>query len=486
MSTEIKCPKCGTIFTVDESEYATLLEQVRTKEFDASVKKETDRIMRDMKKDAELAAMKAAAENANIVAQKDTYIAELKAKLEHENENLTYKIEKAVSEKEKEIYELKSAIQTSENQYKEAKRLIVSQYEKELEMKDETIAYLKDYRTKLSTKMVGEDLEQHCENKFNEMRMVAFPRAEFGKDNDAKTGSKGDYIYRETAEDGTEILSIMFEMKNEMETTATKHKNEHFFAELDKDRREKKCEYAILVSMLEQDSELYNTGIVDVSYKYEKMYVIRPQFFIQIISILRNAALNSLKYKQEAEMVKRQNIDVTNFESELNEFKDKFGKNYKDASDRFSNAIDEIDATIQHLMKVKDNLLKSEKHLTAAERKLDTLTIKKLTSGNATMKAMFAELESNAKLAEALNGNVEENKDSDEQKSKKPLPSWIKKKEENGTHMQSSNSADNVKTANADTDGNSESNSNSESEPKKVKTWQDVLDYVKAHKNEAK
>lgn len=409
MSTEIKCPKCGTIFTVDESEYATLLEQVRTKEFDASVKKETDRIMRDMKKDAELAAMKAAAENANIVAQKDTYIAELKAKLEHENENLTYKIEKAVSEKEKEIYELKSAIQASENQYKEAKRLIVSQYEKELEMKDETIAYLKDYRTKLSTKMVGEDLEQHCENKFNEMRMVAFPRAEFGKDNDAKTGSKGDYIYRETAEDGTEILSIMFEMKNEMETTATKHKNEHFFAELDKDRREKKCEYAILVSMLEQDSELYNTGIVDVSYKYEKMYVIRPQFFIQIISILRNAALNSLKYKQEAEMVKRQNIDVTNFESELNEFKDKFGKNYKDASDRFSNAIDELDATIQHLMKVKDNLLKSEKHLTAAERKLDTLTIKKLTSGNATMKAMFAELESKSNPVEALNGNVEEN-----------------------------------------------------------------------------
>lgn len=409
MSAEIKCPKCGTIFTVDESEYATLLEQVRTKEFDASVKKETDRIMRDMKKDAELAAMKVAAENANIVAQKDTYIAELKAKLEHESENLTYKIEKAVAEKEKEIYELKSTIQVSEKQYNEAKRLLVDQYQKELEMKDETIAYLKDYKTKLSTKMVGENLEQHCENKFNEMRMVAFPRAEFGKDNDAKTGSKGDYIYRETAEDGTEILSIMFEMKNKMEATATKHKNAHFFAELDKDRREKKCEYAILVSMLEQDSELYNTGIVDVSYKYDKMYVIRPQFFIQIISILRNAALNSLKYKQEAEMVKRQNIDVTNFESELNEFKDKFGKNYKDASDRFSNAIDEIDATIQHLMKVKDNLLKSEKHLTAAERKLDGLTIKKLTSGNTTMKAMFAELESNAKLAEALNGNVEEN-----------------------------------------------------------------------------
>ena len=467
MSTEIKCPKCGTIFTVDESEYATLLEQVRTKEFDASVKKETDRIMRDMKKDAELSAMKAAAENANIVAQKDTYIAELKAKLEHESENLTYKIEKAISEKEKEIYELKTNIQTNKDSYSEEKRLLVAQYQNELNIKDETIALLKDYRVKLSTKMVGEDLEQHCENKFNEMRMVAFPRAEFGKDNDAKTGSKGDYIYRETSEDGTEILSIMFEMKNEMETTATKHKNEHFFAELDKDRREKKCEYAILVSMLEQDSELYNTGIVDVSYKYDKMYVIRPQFFIQIISILRNAALNSLKYKQEAEMVKRQNIDVTNFESELNEFKDKFGKNYKDASDRFSNAIDEIDATIQHLMKVKDNLLKSEKHLTAAERKLDTLTIKKLTSGNATMKAMIAELESKSNPVEALNGNVEENKEDNESKSKKPLPSWLTKKEENGTSMQSSNSADDVKTANADTDGNSESNSNSESEPKK-------------------
>ena len=409
MSTEIKCPKCGTIFTVDESEYATLLEQVRTKEFDASVKKETDRIKESMQKDAQIASIKAAAENANTVAQKDAYIAELKARLEHESENLTYKIEKAISEKEKEIYELKTNIQTNKDSYSEEKRLLVAQYQNELNIKDETIALLKDYKVKLSTKMVGEDLEQHCENKFNEMRMIAFPNAEFGKDNDAKTGSKGDYIYRETAEDGTEILSIMFEMKNEMETTATKHKNEHFFAELDKDRREKKCEYAILVSMLEQDSELYNTGIVDVSYKYDKMYVIRPQFFIQIISILRNAALNSLKYKQEAEMVKRQNIDVTNFESELNEFKDKFGKNYKDASDRFSNTIDEIDATIQHLMKVKDNLLKSEKHLTAAERKLDGLTIKNLTSGNTTMKAMFAELESNAKLAEALNGNVEEN-----------------------------------------------------------------------------
>ena len=409
MSTEIKCPKCGTIFTVDESEYATLLEQVRTKEFDASVKKETDRIKESMQKDAQIASIKAAAENANIVAQKDAYIAELKAKLEHENENLTYKIEKAISEKEKEIYELKTNIQTNKDSYSEEKRLLVAQYQNELNIKDETIALLKDYRVKLSTKMVGEDLEQHCENKFNEMRMIAFPNAEFGKDNDAKTGSKGDYIYRETAEDGTEILSIMFEMKNEMETTATKHKNEHFFAELDKDRREKKCEYAILVSMLEQDSELYNTGIVDVSYKYDKMYVIRPQFFIQIISILRNAALNSLKYKQEAEMVKRQNIDVTNFEGELNEFKDKFGKNYKDASDRFSNAIDEIDATIQHLMKVKDNLLKSEKHLTAAERKLDGLTIKKLTSGNTTMKAMFAELESKSNPAEALSGQVEEN-----------------------------------------------------------------------------
>lgn len=486
MSTEIKCPKCGTIFTVDESEYATLLEQVRTKEFDASVKKETDRIMRDMKKDAELAAMKAAAEKDKAISEKDAYIAKLELELKGKDENLKYRIDKAIAEKEKEIFELKTNIQTNKDSYSEEKRLLVKQYQNELNIKDETIALLKDYKIKLSTKMVGENLEQHCENKFNEMRMVAFPRAEFGKDNDAKTGSKGDYIYRETADDGTEILSIMFEMKNEMETTATKHKNEHFFAELDKDRREKKCEYAILVSMLEQDSELYNTGIVDVSYKYDKMYVIRPQFFIQIISILRNAALNSLKYKQEAEMVKRQNIDVTNFESELNDFKDKFGKNYKDASDRFSNAIDEIDATIQHLMKVKDNLLKSEKHLTAAERKLDGLTIKKLTNGNATMKAMFAELESQPKPAEALNGQVEENKDSDEQKSKKPLPSWITKKEENDAPIQSNDLIDDVQSVSEDTADDSRSNSNSESEPKKVKTWQDVLDYIKAHKNEAK
>jgi len=402
MSTEIKCPKCGTIFTVDESEYASLLEQVRTKEFDESIKKETDRIMRDMKKDAELAAMKVAAEKDKAISVKDAYIAKLESELKGKDESLKYRIDKAIAEKEKEIFELKTSIQTNKDSYSEEKRLLVAQYQNELNIKDETIALLKDYKVKLSTKMVGEDLEQHCENKFNEMRMVAFPHAEFGKDNDAKTGSKGDYIYRETAEDGTEILSIMFEMKNEMETTATKHKNEHFFAELDKDRREKKCEYAILVSMLEQDSELYNTGIVDVSYKYEKMYVVRPQFFIQIISILRNAALNSLKYKQELEMAKRQNIDVTNFENQLFEAKDKFDKNLKNAKARFDDAIKDIDVTIAKLQKIKENLLTTEKHLGAAGNKLDEITVKKLTRNNPTMTAMFATLESNQKRDETF------------------------------------------------------------------------------------
>ena len=313
MSTEIKCPKCGTIFTVDESEYASLLEQVRTKEFDESIKKETDRIMRDMKKDAELAAMKVAAEKDKAISVKDAYIAKLESELKGKDESLKYRIDKAIAEKEKEIFELKTSIQTNKDSYSEEKRLLVAQYQNELNIKDETIALLKDYKVKLSTKMVGEDLEQHCENKFNEMRMVAFPHAEFGKDNDAKTGSKGDYIYRETAEDGTEILSIMFEMKNEMDATATKHKNEDFFKELDKDRNEKNCEYAVLVSMLEADSEFYNAGIVDVSYRYPKMYVIRPQFFIPLISLLRNAAKNSLEYKRELALAKAQEVDLTNF-----------------------------------------------------------------------------------------------------------------------------------------------------------------------------
>lgn len=426
MSTEIKCPKCGTIFTVDESEYASLLEQVRTKEFDASIKKETDRIRYEMKKDADIAAMQAKADKEQALHEKEAYITKLEAELKSKDENIALQIDKAVANKDKEIFELKTTIQSNINEFDKEKNLLEAQYKKELENKDDTIALLKDYKTKLSTKMVGESLEQHCESKFNEVRMMAFPNAQFGKDNDARTGSKGDYIYRELAEDGTEILSIMFEMKNEMDTTATKHKNEHFFAELDKDRREKKCEYAILVSMLEQDNEFFNTGIADVSYKYEKMYVIRPQFFIQIISILRNAALNALKYKQEAALARRQNVDVTNFEEKLLTAKGRFDKNLTNAKMRFDDAIAGIDTTIKKLQDIKENLRKSIGHMEDAGAKLDDLTIRKLTYGNPTMKEMFAAAEAKRNGA-ALDGKVEDEED-DAVVEEKPLPSFLKRK----------------------------------------------------------
>ena len=426
MSTEIKCPKCGTIFTVDESEYASLLEQVRTKEFDASIKKETDRIRYEMKKDADIAAMQAKADKEQALHEKEAYITKLEAELKSKDENIALQIDKAVANKDKEIFELKTTIQSNINEFDKEKNLLEAQYKKELENKDDTIALLKDYKTKLSTKMVGESLEQHCESKFNEVRMLAFPNAQFGKDNDARTGSKGDYIYRELAEDGTEILSIMFEMKNEMDTTATKHKNEHFFAELDKDRREKKCEYAILVSMLEQDNEFYNTGIADVSYKYEKMYVIRPQFFIQIISILRNAALNALKYKQEAALARRQNVDVTNFEEKLLTAKGRFDKNLTNAKMRFDDAIAGIDTTIKKLQDIKENLRKSIGHMEDAGAKLDDLTIRKLTYGNPTMKEMFAAAEAKRNGA-ALDGKVEDAED-DAVVEEKSLPSFLKRK----------------------------------------------------------
>lgn len=425
MSTEIKCPKCGTIFTVDESEYASLLEQVRTKEFESSVKKETERIKREMEKDAEVEKVKADADKAKAIAEKDECIAGLKAELNGKDEKIALQLKNAVADKENEILELKRIIQNDKEKYADEKRMLVAQHKTEMDMKDETIAMLKDYKMKLSTKMVGESLEQHCENKFNEMRMVAFPKAQFGKDNDARTGSKGDYIYREVAEDGTEILSIMFEMKNEVDTTATKHKNEHFFAELDKDRREKKCEYAILVSMLEQDNEFYNTGIADVSYRYEKMYVIRPQFFIQMISILRNAALNSLRYKQEAELARRQSIDVTHFEEKLLCAKDKFDKNMNNAKNRFIDAIKGIDATINKLQDIKENLQKSIGHMEDAGAKLDDLTIRKLTYGNPTMKALFDVAKAkNNDSEDALEGKVEQNP---EDVAKPPFP-WMKKK----------------------------------------------------------
>ena len=278
---------------------------------------------------------------------------------------------------------------------------IKTEYEHKLKEKDAEIDYYKDFKARQSTKMIGESLEQHCEIEFNKLRPTAFRNAYFEKDNDARFGSKGDYIYRESSEDGVEFISIMFEMKNEMDTTATKHKNEDFFKELDKDRKEKKCEYAVLVSLLEADNELYNGGIVDVSYRYPKMYVIRPQFFIPLISILRNAALSAVEYRNQLAIIQNQNIDITNFENEMNDFKEKFGRNYRIASEKFRKAIDEIDLTIKHLEKTKEALLSSENNLRLANNKAEDLSIKRLTKGNPTMQAKFAELQENPVLTES-------------------------------------------------------------------------------------
>lgn len=337
----------------------------------------------------------------NAVSHKDNEIASLKAKLAAKETEQALAVTKAVSAKDDEINKktqeislLNSKITQAENQSKINENIIKEKYEQQLKDKDQLIDYYKDFKSKQSTKMVGESLEQHCETEFNRLRATGFKNAYFEKDNDARTGSKGDYIFRETDENGVEIISIMFEMKNEMDTTATKHKNEDFFKELDKDRNEKGCEYAVLVSLLEADSELYNCGIVDVSHRYEKMYVIRPQFFIPMITLLRNAALNSLSYKQELARVRNQNIDVTDFEQNLMDFKTSFSKNYQHAHDRFVDAIAEIDKSIDHLQKIKENLTKSDNHLRAANNKIEDVSVKKLIKGNATMEEKFARLNS--------------------------------------------------------------------------------------------
>lgn len=295
---------------------------------------------------------------------------------------------------DKTILELESQIKLKNNEWELKEKSLCEKHADEIKRRDDEIAYYKDFKARQSTKMIGESLEQHCETEFNKLRATAFQNAYFEKDNDIKTGSKGDFIYREYSNDGVEFISIMFEMKNEMDTTATKHKNEDFFKELDKDRKEKNCEYAVLVTMLEADNEYYNSGIVDVSYKYPKMYVVRPQFFIPIITVLRNAALNSLQYRHELELVRNQNIDITHFEEDINDFKDKFSRNFRLASEKFQKAIDEIDKTIDHLQKTKEALLSSENNLRLANNKAEDLTIKRLTKGNPTMAAKFAELES--------------------------------------------------------------------------------------------
>lgn len=404
---ELKCPKCGTTFKVDDTSYADILNQVRNHEFEAELEKRLEQSLRSEKQShqAEIAELKAKFEQASTelkakLAQNKT---ELEAKLAQSKTEQELAVARATAPIERERDSLKNSLvaaqneaklnlETANSRAKLSEAALITKYESALKLKEEENERLKDLKSKLSTKMVGETLEQHCQTEFNRIRTAAFPHAYFEKDNDARTGSKGDYIFRELDEAGNEIVSIMFEMKNENETTATKHKNEDFFKELDKDRREKNCEYAILVSLLESDSELYNTGIVDVSYRYEKMYVIRPQFFIPIITLLRNAALSSLQYKQELAVVRSQNIDITHFEENMEKFKVGFARNYDLASRKFKTAIDEIDKTINSLQKTKDALLSSENNLRLANNKAEELTIKRLTHGNPTMAQKFADL----------------------------------------------------------------------------------------------
>ena len=404
---ELKCPKCGTTFKVDDTSYADILNQVRNHEFEAELEKRLEQSLRSEKQShqAEIAELKAKFEQASTelkakLAQNKT---EFEAKLAQSKTEQELAVARATAPIERERDSLKNSLvaaqneaklnlETANSRAKLSEAALITKYESALKLKEEENERLKDLKSKLSTKMVGETLEQHCQTEFNRIRTAAFPHAYFEKDNDARTGSKGDYIFRELDETGNEIVSIMFEMKNENETTATKHKNEDFFKELDKDRREKNCEYAILVSLLESDSELYNTGIVDVSYRYEKMYVIRPQFFIPIITLLRNAALSSLQYKQELAVVRSQNIDITHFEENMEKFKVGFARNYDLASRKFKTAIDEIDKTINSLQKTKDALLSSENNLRLANNKAEELTIKRLTRGNPTMAQKFADL----------------------------------------------------------------------------------------------
>ena len=411
---DIICPHCKKTFKVDEAGFADILKQVRDDQFEkelherlAIAEKEQESAVKlaeaniknslqaDLaKKDKELTELKAEKERelVELLAKKESEIADMKSKIDSAEIGKKLAVTEAVNSVEKERDELKAKLQSKNHEKQISEASLKDGYENKLKSKDEIIERYKDMKLKLSTKMVGETLEQHCETEFNKLRATGFQNTYFEKDNDSKTGSKGDYIYRETDKTGNEIISIMFEMKNEGDETATKHKNEDFFRELDKDRIEKKCEYAVLVTLLESENELYNTGIVDVSHKYLKMYVVRPQFFIPIITLLRNAAMNSLKYKAELALVKGQNVDITNFEDNINKFKEGFAKNYDLASRKFKTAIDEIDKTIDHLQKTKESLLSSENNLRLANNKAEDLTIKKLTHGNSTMTAKFGEL----------------------------------------------------------------------------------------------
>ncbi|MDC1156768.1 DUF2130 domain-containing protein [Alphaproteobacteria bacterium] len=388
---EIICPHCDKAFKVDETGYAHILKQVRDSEFEKHLSERIGQIEADKTAALQLAKKDSEVTLGTLKASKDAEIAQLNFKIKENEQSLKLALIQAVKEIEQERDNLKNNLQRTQLERQNAENLLRDKYETQIRDRDDAIDRLKDMKAKLSTKMIGETLEQHCEIEFNRLRSTAFQSAFFEKDNDARTGSKGDYIFRDYADDGTEIISIMFEMKNENDTTATKSKNEDFFRELDKDRKEKGCEYAILVSLLESESELYNAGIVDVFHRYPKMYVIRPQFFIPMITLLRNAAMHSLKYKSELALIKEQNIDVTNFEAELETFKSAFGKNFELASRKFSTAIDEIDKSINHLQKTKDALLSTDRNLRLANDKAQDVTIKRLTRNNPTMKKMFSE-----------------------------------------------------------------------------------------------
>ena len=416
---EIKCPKCGTVFKIDENEYASIVKQIRDNEFNKEIElrdhthkidkenaikiaeqakeKELNELIN--KKDIEINNLKTQEEllKSNLENKyskkknkKELEITELKNKLNNKDQEKEIEIKDAINQKEIEINKLNNKIELDKNEYLLKEKSLIENYEDKIKNKDEQIAYYKDFKAKQSTKMIGESLEVHCNTEFNKLRPL-FKNAYFEKDNDAKTGSKGDFIFRDYSDDGIELTSIMFEMKNEADETATKHKNEDFFKELDKDRKEKNCEYAVLVSLLEADSDYYNTGIVDVSHRYEKMYVIRPQFFIPLITLIRSTALNALEYKKELQVIQNQNIDISNFEENMNTFKEAFGRNYRLASEKFNKAIEEIDKTIDHLQKTKEALLSSENNLRLANNKCEDLTIKKLTHNSETMAKMFEE-----------------------------------------------------------------------------------------------
>jgi len=387
---EIKCPNCGKVFKIDETSYESILKQVRDEEFNKQISEREKQYENEKANEIKLAEAHIKEKLQEELSKKNAEIMELKSKIDLNDANNKLEISKAISEKEQKISELSNELKLKSKEQELNERSIEEKYKEQLKAKDEQIEYYKDFKARQSTKMIGESLEVHCSNEFNSLRTL-FPRAYFDRDTDARTGSKGDYIYRDFDEDGNEIVSIMFEMKNEADDTVArqKHKNEDFFKELDKDRREKKCEYAVLVSLLEIDNDLYNNGIVDVSYKYEKMYVIRPQFFIPLITLIRNLSSKSLEYRKELEMIRTQNIDITNFESKMEKFKTEFGRNYKLASERFKKAIEEIDKSIASLQKTKENLLRSEDNLRLANGRAEDLTIKKLTYKNETMKKLF-------------------------------------------------------------------------------------------------